>query len=129
VVHLSPTKLATPCRTPRCPHVAGQRGLCAGHARDYERRRGTAAERGYGDAWRELRRFILRRDPICKACGQAPSKEADHIIPRSQGGSDEPANLQGLCKPCHSRKTVTRDGGMGPRKISNVSNMAYRTAS
>ena len=93
------TKLATPCRTPRCPDVAGPRGLCAGHARDYERRRGTAAERGYGAAWRELRRVILRRDRMCRdesGCSE-PSAEVDHIIPKVQGGSDDPANLRGTC--------------------------------
>ncbi len=95
-----PTKLATPCRTPGCPTIAGRRGLCAGHARDYERRRGTAAQRGYGAAWRkELRPFILRRDPTCRnesGCSE-PSVEVDHILPKAEGGSDHPANLRGSC--------------------------------
>jgi len=93
-----PTRPATPCRTPRCPAIAGPRGLCAGHARDYERRRGTAAERGYDAAWRELRRFILARDPICWETGcDEPSVEPDHIIPKVFGGSDDPTNLRGSC--------------------------------
>ena len=126
---MSPALIATPCRTPRCPHVAGRSGLCAGHARDYERRRGTAAQRGYGAAHRQWRAAVLARDPICKDCGKAPSTEADHITPLSQGGGWSLANGQGLCKPCHSRKTMTRDRGIGPRKISGASYLPYRTAS
>ena len=95
---MSPTKLATPCRTPRCPAVAGPRGLCAGCARAYERQRGTAAERGYGWSWQVLRRRILARDPRCQepVCNE-PSVEVDHIIPKVHGGSDSPANLRGMC--------------------------------
>ena len=100
------TKLATPCRTPRCPAIAGPRGLCAGHARAYERQRGTAAQRGYGTMHRQWRAAILARDVICRACGKSPSREADHVIPLSQGGGWSLANGQGLCKPCHSRKTL-----------------------
>ena len=51
------------------------------------------------------RAAVLARDPICVSCGQAPSAEADHIVPFSHGGSGSLANGQGLCKPCHSRKT------------------------
>ena len=87
------------------------------------------AQRGYGATHRQWRAAILARDAICRACGQAPSTEADHITPLSQRGGWSLANGQGLCKPCHSRKTMTRDGGMGPRKISDRSYLAYRTAS
>ena len=109
--------LATPCRTPRCPATAGPRGLCAGHARAYERSpQRQAAKAFYGTPeWRALRRFVLARDPVCKDCGQAPSRHADHITPRSQGGTDDPSNLQGLCNACHSRKTANENRGDGGR--------------
>jgi 5-methylcytosine-specific restriction protein A len=48
---------------------------------------------------------ILRRDPICRACLSAPSVEADHIIPKAEGGTDDESNGQGLCEPCHTAKT------------------------
>lgn len=71
--------------------------------------RPSAAGRGYGAAWRKLRRMVLNRDPLCVKC-KANGKlvyasEADHIIPKSRGGRDSLVNLQGLCKRCHSKKT------------------------
>jgi len=92
------TALAAPCRTPRCPNVAARSGLCRACSRAYERRRGTAAQRGYGAAWRQLRPFILRRDPICQEPGcREPSMEVDHIQPKVLGGTDDPRNLRGTC--------------------------------
>lgn len=55
--------------------------------------------------WRAIRQRVLLRDPICKRCHTQPSTRADHIVPRSQGGSDEMSNLQGLCVVCHNRKS------------------------
>ena len=76
--------------------------------------RASAAKRGYGRRWRKLRLIILRRDPICMSSGcERPSEEVDHIVPRAQGGADSGANLQGLCKTHHSRKTAREDGGFG----------------
>lgn len=60
---------------------------------------------GYGRAWQKLRMFVLRREPMCRSCGAA-ANEVDHIRPRSMGGTDDLDNLQPLCKPCHSRKTL-----------------------
>jgi 5-methylcytosine-specific restriction protein A len=78
--------------------------------------RKTAA-RGYGARWRKLRRLIASERPaVCVACGYAGASRAmhlDHIRPLSQGGTNDPCNLQWLCAGCHSKKTVTRDGGFG----------------
>ena len=99
--------VATPCGTPRCPAIAGRSGYCAKCQRAYERRRGSSAQRGYGAFHRRWRAAILRRDPVCKSCGRAPSTVADHIRPLSWGGDWSEDNGQGLCKPCHDRKTMT----------------------
>ncbi len=34
--------------------------------------------------------------------------QADHIVPRVQGGGDELTNLQTLCVPCHKGVTATQ---------------------
>lgn len=51
------------------------------------------------------RRAILARDPICQACGTAPSTDADHIVPVAEGGSEHITNGQGLCAECHQVKS------------------------
>jgi 5-methylcytosine-specific restriction protein A len=33
------------------------------------------------------------------------ASEADHIIPVTQGGTDDDANLQAACGPCHRAKS------------------------
>lgn len=62
--------------------------------------------------WRQRRAEVLARDPICMVpgCGK-PSKHADHVITRRNGGSDDASNLQGVCHSCHSAKTATEDSG------------------
>ena len=72
--------------------------------------RASAHKRGYDRRWRRLRLLILNRDPICMehGCNQ-PSTDVDHIKPKAEGGSDDAANLQGLCHRHHSAKTV-REG-------------------
>lgn len=42
--------------------------------------------------------------------------EVDHVTAIEAGGSNDTENLRSLCKPCHSRKTVATDGGLGQPK-------------
>ncbi|WP_083440374.1 HNH endonuclease [Aquincola tertiaricarbonis] len=67
-------------------------------------------QRTRGRRWTEIRERILRRDPLCVPC-QAKgvvqaSEQVDHRIPLEQGGTDDDANLQGICKACHVEKTA-----------------------
>jgi 5-methylcytosine-specific restriction enzyme A len=57
------------------------------------------------DDWHQRRATVIERDPTCRlriVCHGAPSTEADHI----QAGDDHRlTNLQGVCLPCHARKS------------------------
>jgi 5-methylcytosine-specific restriction protein A len=79
------------------------------------------AERGYGGRWQRTRAGYLRRHPLCVECEKAGrvtvATDLDHIIPHKGDmvAFWDSSNWQGLCKPCHSRKTATEDGGFGNR--------------
>ena len=75
----------------------------------------TTAERGYGYAWKKLRLLILQRDAyLCQECYRhkklTPATDVDHIKPKSAGGTDDPDNLQSLCRSCHDIKTKLESG-------------------
>ena len=90
-------------------------GYCKGHKSDNwaEHHRGrNVTERGYGYAWRVIRKRVLLRDSyLCQACLKAgrltPANQVDHIKPKAQGGSNDMGNLQSLCLGCHKAKTAT----------------------
>nr|WP_298117409.1 HNH endonuclease [uncultured Pseudomonas sp.] len=62
-----------------------------------------------GRPWRRKRDAILLRDKYtCQQCGHIGTDlEVDHIINVAQGGTDDDANLQALCVPCHKAKTAS----------------------
>ena len=73
--------------------------------------------RGYGAAWDKLRLRILKRDghlcqcDQCKATGRATlADQVDHIKPKAQGGTDDPANLRAVNSKCHARITQEQQG-------------------
>ncbi|MDU8946113.1 HNH endonuclease [Ovoidimarina sediminis] len=59
--------------------------------------------------WRRLRWQILKRDNFtCQDCGKMGDRlDVDHIVPVRDAPekSFDPANLQSLCRECHSAKT------------------------
>lgn len=112
-----PSAPMKPCADRHCPELV-PRGTtrCKTHQReDYRRKDSQRSDaelerrKVYQSArWRKVRQQILNRDPLCRSCRRAASREVDHIRPTAQGGAAfDPANLQGLCTPCHSRKTAT----------------------
>ncbi|WP_374212572.1 HNH endonuclease [Rhodococcus tibetensis] len=60
-------------------------------------------------AWRKLRKHVIERDGnVCRRCGAdgaVVALEVDHVMNVTEGGTDDPANAQLLCKPCHTPKT------------------------
>jgi len=54
---------------------------------------------------RSVREKILDRDGrACLSCGATEDLAIDHVIPRSQGGPNDPSNFQVLCRSCNSAK-------------------------
>jgi 5-methylcytosine-specific restriction enzyme A len=82
------------CAAAACP-VLTQRSYCDLHA---------AGRLNSDPAWPTIQARVLAEQPLCP-CG-SPATEVDHIVPRRAGGTHERSNLQGLCKGCHSRKTI-----------------------
>lgn len=109
------------CLKPGCSKLLPEgRAYCPEH--DAERRAGrqddaTAHKQWYDSArWQRLRAEVLRDAPFCVHC-QAErihrlATEVDHI--RKHEGDPrlfwDRANLQGLCKPHHTRKTASERG-------------------
>ena len=62
----------------------------------------SSTQRGYGHRWRKLRLAVLARDGYgCHYCGGL-ADSVDHVIPKSQGGTDDPSNLVAACIECNS---------------------------
>lgn len=61
------------------------------------------------DNWRCVRCGRAKDEPYANRRGRpaVTSLEVDHIIPRSDGGTSDLANLQTLCSSCNGRKGAT----------------------
>lgn len=120
-----PTKPARPCKRCRKPtrNSSGYCDRCEPKRkqadRDRDKRRGSAASRGYGSRWQRARSAFLTAHPLCAECQQrgrvTVATDVDHIRPHK----GDPVlfwdrnNWQALCHACHSRKTASEDGGFG----------------
>lgn len=49
-------------------------------------------------------RIYLRDGYACVYCGAADRLCLDHLVPRTMGGTNAPANLVTSCIPCNSRR-------------------------
>ena len=69
--------------------------------------------------WLKIRQTILHRDNyVCLCCDRKfliKELTVHHVIPRSEGGADDPSNLVTLCKPCHDLVEVS-----GSRSIVDI---------
>ena len=76
----------------------------------YQKFKGSSIAR-YGRKWYKLRQSILKRDSyLCQECLRngkyQVAEDVDHIVPLTQGGTDDESNLQSLCHECHKIKTA-----------------------
>lgn len=75
-----------------------------------DKRRGSRHARGYGSAWDRVRKVVMTRDcGLCQPCLRAgrntEAHAVDHRLAKAQGGTDDPANLEAICRACHATKT------------------------
>lgn len=87
-----------------------------------DRARESSTQRGYGYRWQQARAGYLRKHPLCVHCEAAGrftvATDLDHTVPH-KGDMVlfwDAGNWQGLCKPCHSVKTASEDGGFGNKR-------------
>lgn len=84
-------------------------------------RRGTAAERGYGQRWRNARKTFLASHPLCVYCLRVGRTTAatvvDHIQPHrgDQALFWDRENWQSLCATCHNSAKQAEEKGSGLR--------------
>ena len=134
---MSPIALLRSCPADGCPELMAG-GPCPFHARERERARGTATQRGYDARWRGLvarfKNALIKYDiaPVCGArLPGAPvtnhsrcaaegvlndrQLETDHIVPHRGDRHlfKDLNNFQLLCHTDHSRKTASEDGAFG----------------
>lgn len=114
-----PKRSPRPCSKPGCGTLVYEGSRCAEHPlpRPVDTRP-SASARGYGYDWKtRVRDPFLAEHPYCinPFDLHGPRVRAvvvDHILPRGQGGSDDPGNLQGLCRRCDNKKHY-KDGSKG----------------
>lgn len=107
-----PRAALRPCPARGCSRLT-RGGRCDVHRKEQRQQADTKTpeERAFysSAAWQKIRAAQLQREPLCRTCREegrplTPASTADHIVPRRQGGSDLPENLQSQCGPCHQRK-------------------------
>jgi len=100
------------CKYKMCPELVeyGQQ-YCKVHRAEQEKKRGLAAERGYGRAWQKSRAAFLARHPLCEECEKAGRvTPSHHVHHRNRDtGNNRTENLAALCAECHIR--LHRIGG------------------
>jgi 5-methylcytosine-specific restriction protein A len=86
------------------------------NARERDHRQSTRLYATNSRVWRAIRLEQLQHEPLCRLCmlnhtRVTPANEVDHVD--GDSFNNAPSNLQSLCKPCHSAKTVKENGGFG----------------
>jgi len=106
------------CAQPACPELV-ETGRCAAHRRAADKRRGTAAQRGYDHRWSSTRADYLRLHPSCTQPGcDAAATDVDHIDGLGPSGprGHDPDNLRSYCHSHHSQRTARdQPGGWNAR--------------
>lgn len=108
-----PWSTRRPCRELGCPNLSVRgKVYCAKHAaKENDRMRGTASERGYNAEWRAARNAFLAAHPLCEECKKAGRLTAATVVDHKEPHRGDmrlfwdQGNWQSLCETCHNRKT------------------------
>ena len=105
-----PHRPPRPCSWPGCPLLTTDKScLCPEHkkaaGKAYERTRETAVARGYTTRWRDLRKMVLSRNPMC-LCDDCkgdnkPATMVHHIDGNPLNNGDD--NLMPMHMACHNK--------------------------
>ena len=88
------------CSTPKCPELIDHAGRCAKHQREYEAKRGTKTERGYGAEHQALRKQWTPR----VATGTIRCARCHELIRKGQTWAlDHRDDRTGYLGPSHAR--------------------------
>jgi 5-methylcytosine-specific restriction protein A len=94
-----------PCTHPGCRHLQP----CPVHPPKKAWVKNNDVQRMRGRELQRQRDLLLRRNPLCAECQRqgiiTRALYRDHVIPLAEGGTDTTDNTQGLCGPCHEKKT------------------------
>ena len=115
---MSPTRALRHCAVPGCP-VLVQAGRCQAHGgtgrssvgiSGWQARPSAApVTRIRGPELQRLRADLFAREPWCRLCARRGQRTLatirDHVVNLDAGGSEDEANVQPLCVPCHNAKT------------------------
>ncbi|TQI67359.1 5-methylcytosine-specific restriction protein A [Clostridium sp. KNHs216] len=114
-VNYMPYKPKRPCAYPGCGRLAISGQYCVEHQKQTDShynhfQREPETNKRYGRTWKRIRDRFIKAHPLCEACKKSgrltPAEEVHHILPLSQGGTNDVHNLMALCKACHSRITL-----------------------
>lgn len=110
-----------PCKNAGCANLVRGGGYCDKHKKRASKTGAEEKQRKTSEAWhylyntkrwKEMRTQKLLLSPFCEECAREGRRkrgeEVDHIKPH-RGNVNlfyDFENLQTLCKPCHSRKTM-----------------------
>jgi 5-methylcytosine-specific restriction endonuclease McrA len=82
-----------------------------------------------GRPWQRIKARVIRRDGgICHLCGQPGADSADHLVPWSQGGTDDMSNLAAAhhnTPPHCNRKRGDRDIATARAELTSTHDTAW----
>ena len=104
-----PRRPKSPCRHRGCGELLDKPGHCPAHATEAWTKRADAPKRGSGWKRQKARAQLFAEHPLCEECQRqgrvSLATERDHIVPLTEGGTDDRSNTQALCRDCHATKT------------------------